>query len=189
MLALRIFGLTKNSGIDLVVTWIPREYNTGADILSKYVGADDWEISGELFTILNAEWGPYTVDRFANGINKKLGRFYSKFFEQGSEGINAVAFCWENENNCLVPPISDVPKVIRNLRNGHVKETMVVPYWPSAGFWPLLKAGENWKKFVASVASFATGRWWLKQGSCAFSLLGSEKFENKLITREVSSEL
>ena len=56
LLAVKIFDITKRSDIELLVSWIPREYNTNADSLSKYVDVDDWEITGDFFTELNQLW-------------------------------------------------------------------------------------------------------------------------------------
>ena len=186
-LALGIFELTQTGCIDLQVTWIPREYNTTADLLSKYVDVGDWEIAGTLFSLLNAKWGPFTVDRFANSRNKKVDRFYSKFFEIGSEGVDAFAFNWETENNSLVPPVSAISKVIGKILTEHVTGTLIFPYWPSAEFWPPVRRGETWEHFITSVMLLEHGKQWLRQGSCFFSLLGSEHFHSSLVALRIKS--
>lgn len=53
-LALNIFHLTRRSRIQLKISWVPREYNTSADLLSKYVDVDDWEITSNF--VFSFEW-------------------------------------------------------------------------------------------------------------------------------------
>ena len=102
-------------------------------------------------------------------------------------GVNAFNFSWEKENNCLVPPLSDIPKVISKVREEVVEGTMIVPYWPSASFWPLLKKGDIWEPFVQDSMIFENGKWFIQQGSCAFSLLGSMKFTGAIMALKIKS--
>ena len=76
-IAVEIYDITSTNDVHLNVSWVPRELNTTADVLSKYVDVDDWEISTELFQTLNKLWGPLTMDRFGNSGNKKLDRIYN----------------------------------------------------------------------------------------------------------------
>ena len=118
------------------------------------------------------EWVPFTVDRFANGRNNKVTRFYSKFFETGSEGVDAFLFSWANENNLFVPPIAEICRVIKRFREENVTGTMVVPYWPGAAFWTLLKRGSSWEYFLVDAKVFPNGKKCISRGNCPFSLLG-----------------
>ena len=58
-----------------------------------------------LFCYLETNWGPHTIDRFANYLNTKLLRFHSRYWNPGSESIDAFICDWEHENNFLCPPI------------------------------------------------------------------------------------
>lgn len=140
-----------------------------------------------MFSHLNGKWGPFTVDRFANDQNKKVPRFYSKCFDKNSEGVDAFNYTWENENNLLVPPISCICQVILKCQTEHLVGTLVVPYWVSAEYWPLLKPGGRWHRFITELEVFETARQWLKQGRCPFSLLGSEKFGGAIIAFRIAS--
>ena len=135
------------------------------------------------------EWevGPFTVDRFANDTNKKVPRFYSKFFDKHSEGVDAFSYTWENENNLLVPPLSCISKVLHKCQTELVLGTLVVPYWVSAEYWPLLKPGGQWQHFIADMEVFPNASHWLKLGLCTFSPLGSEKFTGDMIAFRIIS--
>ena len=150
--------------------WIPRELNCTADLLSKYIDADDWSISYEFFNALNGEWGPFTVDRFANGRNKKTHRFFAKFFEKGCEGVDAFLYSWENEINLLVPPIALLHRVIKKIGSERVRGTLVVPFWPSADFWPFLRSNGGWAFFVAEYKIFPQGKKFLVPSSSPIGL-------------------
>ena len=114
-LAVGIQEICLSANITLIIKWIPRESNCTADLISKYVDVDNWEITDELFEYLDSVWGAYTIDRFVNGVNKKVGRFNSKFFEEGCAGTDAFQFDWRGEVNLFVPPVSTVCQVIKKV--------------------------------------------------------------------------
>ena len=125
-LALHIFELSQSFA--LKVTWIPRELNTVADLLSKYVDVDDWEVADRVFSELNSEWGSFTVDRFANANNKtQVPRFYSRFYELGSEGTDAFNYSCMDENNWLVPPGADISRVLLKCHREPFQWVLFVP--------------------------------------------------------------
>ena len=143
-----------DNSILLNVRWIPREFNCTADLLSKYIDIDNWEITDKVFDILNDIWGPFTLDRFANSRNTKVVRFNSKFFELGSLGVDAFQFDWSGEINYIVPPVSLISRVINKCVQDRAQGTLLIPFWKSADFWPLLKNGADWAGFVLETRVF-----------------------------------
>ena len=109
--------------------------NKGADTTSKVIDYDDWEF---LFKELDRMWGPHTFDRFADSRNTKLKKFNSKFCCPDTAAVDAFSQDWSKDNNYLVPPIHLIAKVIDHLIITNYVGTLVVPWWPSAPFWPLL---------------------------------------------------
>ena len=63
---LAIFVICVKSKIKLKSEWIPRVENQLADYLSRLVDYDDWMFNPAIFRQLDALWGPFTVDRFAD---------------------------------------------------------------------------------------------------------------------------
>ena len=59
--------------------WIPRSLNERADLLSRFVDKDDWRVNPSMFRLVDAKWGPHTIDHFASYYNAQLPRFNSKF--------------------------------------------------------------------------------------------------------------
>ena len=82
--AMSIFDFCLSNGISLEAQWIPRSQNEKADLLSRFVDKDDWRINPSVFRLLDAKWGPHTVDRFATYYNAQLLWFNSKFAPPGA---------------------------------------------------------------------------------------------------------
>lgn len=65
---------------------------------------DDYTVKDEIFYYFNEMWGSHTVDRFACFYNSKLPRFNSRYFQPGSEAVDAFQKNWRFDFNWLVPP-------------------------------------------------------------------------------------
>ena len=85
--------LDKN--IKLIPQWIPREENKIADYLSKVNDTDNWSIDDVSFCKLDKLYGPFTFDRFADNINKKLDHFNSKFYCPETSAVDAFSISWK----------------------------------------------------------------------------------------------
>jgi len=148
-IALEIFRTCLRVGINIDVTWIPRDYNYVADEISKIIDYDDYTINDDIFVFLDDLWGPHTVDRFACHYNRKLPLFNSKFFQAGTSGVNAFSQDWAFANNWLCPPVYLTAKVVTHLKICKAAGTLIVPLWRSAHFWPIICAdGVHFSNFV-----------------------------------------
>ena len=52
----------------------PRDLNSRADLISRLIDFDDYELNHVIFQGLDELWGLHTVDRFACNYNAKLPR-------------------------------------------------------------------------------------------------------------------
>ena len=138
-----IFRLSVSAKVRIEPEWIPREANQQADFLSRIVDKDDWSLHPDLFRMLDAKWGPHTIDRFASYFNTQLPRFNSRFWNPGSEAVDAFTCDWSNENNWWCPPIYLIPRVLGHAQKTSAKGTLIVPQWLSAPFWPILFASDS----------------------------------------------
>ena len=144
-----VFNLMLKYQIHIEPSWIPREQNEYADYLSRIVDYDDWQLNPIIFSALDSMFGPHTVDRFANSHNTHLLRFNSRFWNPGSEAVDAFTVDWAGENNWLCPPIGLIPRVLRHMQCCKAEGTLVVPLWKSSPFWPILcPDGANFAWFV-----------------------------------------
>ena len=132
--ALAIFSISLAQHIHIEPEWVPRRDNEVADYLSRIVDYDDWSLSHNTFRALDDAWGPHTVDRFASHYNTHLPRFNSRFWNPGSEAVDAFTSNWCDENNWICPPVYLVPRVIQHARKCKACGTLLVPEWPSAPF-------------------------------------------------------
>ena len=160
-LAAQIFLLCAQHSLFLRVRWVPREKNVRADIMSKQLTSGCWGLRWRWFQQLEHKWGPHDVDRCAGSWNAKLPRFNSKFRGSGSEAVDCFTQNWAGENNYVCPDFHLLLRVLHHLRVCGASATVIVPYWPSAAFWPLLWAGDGWAEWV-------TGVMWLPEDGSAF---------------------
>ena len=148
-IALEIFQKCMLNGITIDVNWIPRDFNSVADEISKIIDYDDYTVNDDIFAFLDKSWGPHTVDRFACHYNKKLPLFNSKFFQPGTSGVNAFSQDWAFANNWLCPPTYLTVRVVNHLKACRAAGTLIVPLWRSAHFWPIIcDDGVHFSNFV-----------------------------------------
>ena len=177
-LAFSVFSISLEARIEFDIQWIPRSLNQQADYLSKIIDYDDWEITPELFELLERRFGPHTVDCFADYCNFKVQTFYSRFWSPGSAGIDAFSQNWSGENALLVPPVPLASRILTFMHNCKATGTLVVPYWPSAPFWPLLVS--RFSTYIRDYIMFV-GNSALRHGNNRNSLLGSPSWIGYLI--------
>ena len=78
----------------------------------------------------------------------------------------------EGENCLVVPPVSLIARVIHYLHVSRVIATVVVPFWPSSFFWPIIS--RKLSRFIIDCKCFDASA--LEQGRNTSSLLGSDRF-------------
>ena len=178
VLAINIFTLSINNQITLNIQWIPREENVQADYISKLVDPDDWQITEALFEYLETLWGPHTVDCFANYYNHKLPRFFSRFWNPNTSGVDFFIQKLSNENCLVVPPVSIASRVLHYLFSQKTNATVVLPLWKSANYWPLIAS--KFRQYITGSQTF-TGNKVLTHGKSTNLLLGSSRFHGDII--------
>ena len=75
---------------------------------------DNWSIDNGSFNIINNKYGPFSVDRFTNHLNKKVSKFNSKCFCPGASHVNAFTEDWSTDHNCLCFPILCMGSVLKH---------------------------------------------------------------------------
>ena len=155
--ALAIFAVCVNDCIRIEPEWIPREENEKADYISRLVDHDDWKINPVIFEELDRKWGPHTVDRFADMHNCQIDRFNSRYWNPGSEAVDAFTCDWSGENNWWCPPPFLIPRLLRHAQGTQAVGTLVAPQWYSAPYWPLLfPDGSHPAEFVKEIMVLPT---------------------------------
>jgi hypothetical protein len=137
---LQVFILAKTLKIRILPIHLKRDDpRIGmADSGSRIRDSDDWSLDQFSFNQLNIQFGPFSLDVFADSSNAKTQRFFSDFRCPDTLGIDAFAHSWENENVWICPPVSKILQAIRKIQISKVKGLLIVPNWKSADFYPFL---------------------------------------------------
>ena len=90
----------------------------------------------------NSLWGPVDIDRFASFKNEEVNRFNSRYWNPGTEAVNAFSQDWSHDINLLVPPTNLVARCLKQVLQCKARGILVSPAWQSASFWPILFPGK-----------------------------------------------
>ena len=82
-IAIGVFTFCSKFNIKLIPQQIPREQIELADYYSRIKDTDNWTIDDDSFKLINNLYRSFTVDRFANNLNRKLKCFNSKHYCPG----------------------------------------------------------------------------------------------------------
>ena len=137
-IAIRIYKLCLDHKIDLDIEWIPRTEIQRADYISRLIDIDDWQITQKCFDLVEEAWGPHTIDCFANYYNTKFPRFFSWHWNPGCTGVDFFVQNVVGENCLVVPPICLIARALHYLQQQEGRATVIVPFWPSSYFWPVV---------------------------------------------------
>lgn len=173
VITLKIFQICADNAIHLDIQWIPRTELEKADFISRIIDIDDWQITETCFEAIERLWGVHTVDCFANYYNKKISKYFSRFWNPGSSGVDFFVQNLKGENCLVVPPVELIVRVLHYLYVCKATATIIVPFWPSSQFWPVLV--RKCVNFIVGYQLFS-GRTALVHGRNTNSLLGSNRF-------------
>ncbi len=188
-LALEIFAFSIENNVNLDPRWIPREFNTQADALSKAFESDNWAVRPLFFRHFDKTWGPYTIDRFADSQNSQLSRFNSRVPSPGSIGIDAFSYDWSEDNNWLVPPVHLIVKTVKHLVATKAKGTLVCPKWTSASFWPVLFPFGRPASFITEIVEIPAGSNLFLPSSQPTSIFNKAQFPSPVLFLRLDAKL
>lgn len=135
----KIQAFCKLHGLQILAKYIPSEENVQADALSRQLDKSDWTVSDPFLHRVQERWGRRTVDRFATPQNAICQRYNTWHSEPNSLG-DAFEQQWTGERNWVNPPWALIPKVISKLKAEPTEAVILLPYWPSANWFPDLVA-------------------------------------------------
>jgi hypothetical protein len=113
-----------------------------ADDGTRTLDSDNWSIDYASFKWFEDTY-KLDIDMFADQVNKRLPRFCSLYYSQGTESVDAFATCWKDKGNLwLCPPVSLLMKVFRRITTSECKGILVMPVWKTASFFCLYFDGD-----------------------------------------------
>jgi hypothetical protein len=103
-------------GVNMVEPrWVKSE-DMKMDALSRWEDKDNWKVADWVFQLAEESWGPHNIDRFADERNSKCKKWNSRYWTIGGEAADAFIQDWRGDNNWLVPPLRDIPRVLMYLK-------------------------------------------------------------------------
>jgi hypothetical protein len=103
------------------------------DALSKSKDSDNWSIDFASFQALNDDFH-FEIDLFADVNNAKTTRFFSKFYHDKAEAVDAFANPWVGMA-WVCPPVSLIANVVARIRNSKCQGLLIIPDWPASDFY------------------------------------------------------
>ncbi len=136
LVARAIHNFCWKHNITILAVHIPGLQNNIADMLSCWTNNYDWGLSPQVFSALDVEWGPHTVDRFT-GFKNHLAKLRR---EQATATViaplwPAQSWFWE-----LLSMSSSPPAMISNRLESYTRgvssriEPLRNPWWRLAAF-------------------------------------------------------
>ena len=156
-LVMDIFLRWRELDLKVEVMHLPREDEIiqYADYESRTFDLSDFSIDFDHFLLINEKFGFFELDCFASQSNKKCLRYYSKFQEKDSEGVNFFAQSIPKVNLFVFPPVQIITPTLYHLQLHKSFGTLIVPLWMSAVFWPFLCAdGRHFNHFIKDFIIF-----------------------------------
>jgi hypothetical protein len=141
-LATEVWNWCLNKNIAIQAQHISGIHNVTADMESRRTYfKNQWQIKPEIFQEINQHWGPHSVDLFADRTTRLLPKYVSWLPDPDAIHTDAFSIQWKNWTIPFAnPPWNLISRVLRKIIQERVPRiTVVVPYWPSAIWFPILQ--------------------------------------------------
>ena len=94
-----------------------------------------------------------TIDGFPTSINTKCEKYFSKYPQVGSSGLNFFAHKLDQaETYWICPPTIQVAQDVQHIlqQEERIMAYVSFPEWKSSNFWPVMVRGEMFASFVCA---------------------------------------
>lgn len=142
-LATTLWKWCLQNNLSIQAQHIPGVHNVVADQESRRTFTKNtWQVLPSVFDAIQRQWGPCSVDLFADRTSHLLPRYVSWTPDPGAIHTDAFTMTWSNLSNPWInPPWNLITRVLNKiLREQLPVATMVVPFWPSALWFPMIQA-------------------------------------------------
>ena len=136
---LAIIELLELEHIHLKVRYI-KSANNPSDFYSRVIDKSEWMLDPVLAPRYVHRFGPAQVDRFADSMLTLLPRFDASYPCRGAETVDTFSVSWEGTHSWVNPPWRDIGRVLWKLdQEPGASAVLLLPYWPTQPWWPLLQ--------------------------------------------------
>ena len=143
----RIVELCLRYDLSLQAEYIPTLLNVIADHFSRLDPSFEWSLPRRIYDEAEKLFGKRTCDRFASPQLTWCQNFCSLVPGDNSLG-DAFNLPWRGEKNWICPPISLVARVVDRLATEGAEAVVIVPYWPSAVWFPTLRERSDYLRIL-----------------------------------------
>jgi hypothetical protein len=144
-LVIFLVEILQQLSLTITAVHIPGSHNDIADHLSRFQETGDWATNPRVFEMLNSQWGPHTIDRFASAINHKVQRYNSAVPDPFAEQVDAFqAGTWrwnrtgQKEFNYWNPPFHLLADTIDKIITDRAEGTLIAPVWKQHNWFLVL---------------------------------------------------
>lgn len=163
-LATRILEQAHTMGVYLNPIRVSSEENLLADSASRFKPVPDWSLKQSVVNKIFQLWGKADVDLMASSSSRKAPFFYSwNRADHEALALDALApdVDWTRwENPYCFPPFPLIEAVLRKVEEQQVQRMiLVVPWWTSKTYLPLLQVDNLESIATSSYRSFRRCSW------------------------------
>ena len=128
-----LWSMCYRAHILLVAVHRPGKVNVRADRLSRWKhDHTDIRLSKAAFEIVDRRYGPHSVDLFATRDNRLLPRYVLWHPDPSAVAVDAFLFPLKGENPYCFPPVTCIPRLLREVLRQQVTVTLIAPDWQAA---------------------------------------------------------
>lgn len=140
-LATSIWEMCLQRHLHLQAQHIPGILNSIADQASRQIFAkNQWQLMPATFHQLQQAWGVHDVDLFADRTTALLPKYVAWKTDPFALATDAFTLTWNRFKRPLIhPPWNLILPALQKVMREQVTATVIVPWWKSAIWYPLLK--------------------------------------------------
>ena len=127
--AIWLWAVERN--IWLSAVHIPGSMNVDADYESRNASSSaEWCLDQQVFELIMRKWGPCSIDLFASRLNRRLGRYVSRFPDPEACAVDAFYLDWSykiNKRLYIFPPFRLLGLVMKKILKEEAEAVLILP--------------------------------------------------------------
>lgn len=149
-----IWNWAESKGIHLVATYINTKDNIRADKASRELrDENDFGLDKSTFNKITQRFFNPDIDLFASSLTTKCAKYCSWYPDPMCTKVDAFSFKWPDKFYAF-PPFSLIDKALAKIRFEMSTGIIVVPYWKSQAWYPMLEAMRTSPFYILSPSEF-----------------------------------
>ena len=140
-IARKLWLTAQRHGFQVQAVHLPGRDNHRADRLSRWQrDKSDFKMSPAIFRAVDRQWGPHSIDLFANRLNNQIPRYAAWRPDPQAAFVDGLTVPLQRENPWCFPPEGIISSLLAKVIREQATITLVAPLWPSKPWWPTLTA-------------------------------------------------